>query len=216
VRRRQPDWTSEVRLQVFYDDDPPAPAADEVATGAQRLPIPVRSCAVVAAVALIPASLCMAYLQYRQHQSTTVTQTSYRHPHGVDLTGCPRQDECVALPSVQVAITAALIKYLPTAVVQYQTLDYDPPGSLQYRTFQVATANRVVVTVTAQCILGAPPVTALTSRVTTRGRADILLVRPARQAGCSVAVTARVPTGVSIPDGALTALAADPSVQLSY
>ncbi len=214
MSRRKPDWVSEVRLTVYDGpaesdaadrDEPlepaepsePAPAEDDRPAGTG---LPLRWCALLAMVALVLALTGGGLLNERRARTVNSTVLRYDHPRGVDLAGCPRDDVCQPLPD------AALAGWLPPelahATVLASSLLLDSTTSQTIHTMQLLAIDGLTLTVAGQCVLGAEPVpvrNTVTEAATGRGPTTVAFVRPGKVAGCSTALTVRVPPGKPVP-----------------
>jgi len=210
VSRRDRDWLDDIRLTVPDETGSPAPGRPA------GPPLPARWAAALAVVALVAAGGAGALLKQRRGQVRTVSTVRYLYPRGVDLTGCPRGDNCVPLEGPGSALADRLPAALRGATVQAESSLFDASTSRTIRTEQVLAVGRLTVTVTAQCVAGAP---AVRDRdlppVPGDGRATAAVVRAGRQPGCSVAVVADAPAGAALPLAAVRELAGDPDLQLS-
>lgn len=226
MTRGEPDWVDDIRLTV-PDGAEHGPRPPGAPTGPA---VPLRWCALLAAGALAVTAGAGAALQHRRDQSRTVTVVRYVHPDGVDLNGCPRGDNCVPLEGPGSALTDRLPPELRGARVLAETSLLDSGTSTTVRMIQVLAVGRLTVTVTAQCIAGAPAVPARDLASSGDGSPAIGgspavggssapvtagFVRPGPQPGCSVAVLASAPTGTVLPTGALRRLADDPDLPLT-
>ncbi len=164
---------------------------------------------VVLAVLLTCAALCGAVLSWH-HASrtvTTVVRTPAQTAASVDASGCPVTQVCSITAQPSTALTRAIRRRFPDAVIDSGGSVQLPDGTDVRSTALALLSGGVQVSVVAQCIPGGA---AVPSRAAQAGT----VVVPGKP-GCSVAVTAHVPAGGTPPTAALTALAADPTVQLA-
>jgi hypothetical protein len=206
------DWVSRLRLVADGEDEAirggpaePDPVLDRPAAHG----IPVRWCALLAVLALGLAGAGGSLLNARRSHTVTTTVVGYQHPHGVGLTGCPREDVCQPLPEAAFGLTGLVPPELAGARILASTLMLDSSTSSNIRTLQILTADGLTLAITGQCVAGA---SAVPARDTVPDRAadgstELGLVRPGRQPGYSVALIARVPAGQPVPTERLRRLA---------
>jgi hypothetical protein len=224
MRRRQPNWASELRLSVFDETDgaadgsaPDGTVAGSVPDEPTGVPVPMRWCALLAALAVALAVAGGSLLNSRRDRTVTSTVVQYRYPAGVDLTGCPRGDACYPLTRSDQAVTAQLPSELVTATVLASSLLMDTTTETTIGTLQVLTADGLTMAVTARCIPGGAPVASRETEPTRPadgGPTELAFIRPGRLPGCSVALTAQVPVGMPVPTPRLRQLADELPQQL--
>jgi len=213
MSRREPNWPSELRLSLLDESDGAAagPATDSaVSAEPSGFGVPLRWCALLALVALVLAAASGSLLKARRGHTVTSTVLRYQHPAGVDLSGCPRGDECYPLTRSDAAVTAQLPSELAAATVLASSLLMDTTTGTTIGTLQVLTSAGLTLAVTARCIPGAAPVPAReTEPIRTAGGGPIGLafIRPGRHLGCSVALLVQVPAGMRVPIQSLRQLA---------
>lgn len=221
MRRRKPDWASELRLSVFDKTDgaadeatPDGSVPDSVAGSVPDeptgFPVPVRWCALLAALALVLAATGGSLLNSRRDRTVTSTVVQYRYPAGVDVTGCPRGDTCYPLTRSDDAVIAQLPPELVRATMLASSLLMDTTTDTTIGTLQVLTADGLTMAVTARCIPGGAPVASRETEPTRPadgGPTELAFIRPGRLPGCSVALTAQVPAGRPVPTSWLRQLA---------
>src|SRR4051794_25237838 len=100
MSRSEPNWPSELRLSLFDESDGTADGSapdSSVSAEPSGFGIPVRWCVLLTLVALVLAAASGSLLKARRGHTVTSTVLRYQHPQGVDLSGCPRGDECYPL-----------------------------------------------------------------------------------------------------------------------
>jgi len=204
------DWASRLRLVPDGEEEAiratePDPAPDRPNAHG----IPVRWCALLAVLALGLAGAGGSLMNARRSSTVTHTVVGYQHPHGVGLTGCPREDVCQPLPEPALGLTSLLPPELAGATLLAGNLMLDSSNSGNIRTLQILTADGLTLAVTGQCVAGAAAVPARDTEPARAadGSTELGLVRPGRQPGCSVALIARVPAGQPVPTERLRRLA---------
>jgi hypothetical protein len=206
------DWVGRLRLVSDGEDDAirvgPA-GADQAPEGPRANGIPLRWCALLAVLALGLAGAGGGLLDASRSRTLTNTVVEYQHPHGVGLTGCPREDVCQPLPEPDVGLAGLLPPELAGAKLLAGNLMLDSSTSGNIRTLQILTADGLTLAVTSQCVAGATAVPARDTEPTRAadGSTELGLVRPGRQPGCSVALIARVPASRPVPTERLRQLA---------
>jgi hypothetical protein len=189
------------------DPAPEHPAPDRPSANG----VPLRWCALLAVLALGLAGAGGLLLDARRSRTVTSTVVGYQHPHGVALTGCPWEDVCEPLPQPDSGLTSLLPPELAGAkrLAGNLMLDSSDTHSSTIRTLQVLTDDRLTLAVASQCMAGAAAVPSRDTEPTQAadGSTELALIRPGQQAGCSVALVARVPAGQPVPTDRLRRLA---------
>jgi hypothetical protein len=187
-------------------------AADSIETGAG---LGLRWCAAAAAIATV--LLLIAITLFYQRSQPIVTRTVASQGQATqNLTGCPVIAQCGDRDNVRASVPIVVEQYLPGSSQLLLDTVYDESSDTDYRsTVVLRTFDGVIVTIVASYDPRGAPVSRWNSSVPSTGPAEITLVTPGYYtSGTSLAVTAQVPAGVTVPAIALRKLAADPSLQL--
>ncbi len=190
------------------------PPPDEPVPAPQVRDVPVW-CAVVAVVVALAAAIgALLWWQERSRVILSLSATAPAQAAHIDASGCPVGARCETRAEATKELAAAVQRVFPTALVlETGSRVVSASGRVVRTTTVLQTLDAVVVSIAVQCEPGATTVTERGGSLATKGPSDDLLV-VAGSPGCSVAVVAHTPAGVSVPIRQLAKIAGDPAVQL--